>query len=153
MAILTKAALLGASDLVEREVELPSIGGEVRIRSLPAAYSNQAQSEAIEMVQGRRGEQTTHVNSAKLEALKVLHALIDPKFDSIEEVTAWAETVGPAWHKLVTSIDEISGIEAEDVEKANATFPAGGQGERGSDVANGTSPGAGRPDLPVRAGA
>jgi hypothetical protein len=62
MGILSKEALLGASDLVEREVELPSIGGSVRVRSLPAAYSNEATSQALEVSQGRRGEQTAKIN-------------------------------------------------------------------------------------------
>ena len=71
MGILSKEALLGASDLVEREVELPSIGGSVRVRSLPAASSNQAISEALEMVVGRRGDQTSRINTAKLEVIQV----------------------------------------------------------------------------------
>jgi hypothetical protein len=37
MAVLSKDALLKANDLEEREVDLPSIGGSVKIRALPAA--------------------------------------------------------------------------------------------------------------------
>jgi hypothetical protein len=153
MGILTKDALLGASDLVEREVELPSIGGSVRVRSLPAAYANQALSEALEVVTGRRGEQTAHVNTAKLEALQVLHGMLDPKLNSLQEAFAFAEKCGPAWRKVVETIDDISGIDKETVEKTQAMFPAGGSGEGGSELGNGAGAGADRPDLSLRAGA
>lgn len=153
MAILTKDALLGATDLVEREIELPTLGGSVRVRSLPAAYSNQAQSEALEVVTGRRGEQTAHVNTAKLEALQVLHGLIDPKFNSIEEVNTFAQQCGPAWHEIVKAIDEISGLDKEAIERANAMFQSGGPGPAGEVVGNGVGAGDSRPDLPVRTGA
>jgi hypothetical protein len=153
MALLTRDALMGASDLVEREIELPSIGGSVRIRSLPAAYSNQAQSEALEMVTGRSGEQTARVNTGKLEALQVLHGLIEPKFENVDEVLEWAQHVGPAWKTIVREIDAISGIDKEAIEKTNATFLAGGQGKTSPAVGNGVTGGSGGPDLPARTGA
>ena len=153
MSHLTRDALLGASDLVERDVELPSIGGSVRVRSLPAAYSNQAQSEALEVVTGRRGEQTAHVNTAKLEALQVLHGMIDPKLNSIEEAYTFAQRCGPAWRLVVDKIDEISGIDKATIEKTNATFRAGGAGEGGENVENGAGAGSGGSDLHVRTGA
>ena len=135
MAYLNKNALLEASDLVERDVELPSIGGSVRVRSLPAAYSNQASSEALEMVSGPRGEQTAHVNTAKLENLQVLHALVEPKLNSIAEAETFAKNCGPAYKEIIRVIDEISGVDKEALEKAEARFRAGGTSE-----ANGGSP-------------
>ena len=150
---ISKEALLGASDLVERDVELPSIGGSVRVRSLPAAYSNQAISESLEVTTGKRGEQTSKVNSAKLEALQVLHGLVDPKLDTVEEAQAMALRLGPAWRKIVEAINEISGINQEDVKKAETMFQPGGTAEGRPSVGNGTAAGDGRPDIPVRAGA
>lgn len=152
MARLTKEALLGASDLVEREVELPSIGGSVLVRSLPAAYSNQASSEALEVVTGRRGEQTARVNTQKLEALQVLHALVDPQLSSLEEAMAFQQKVGPAWRKIVDCIDEISGIDKQAIEDANTRFRPGGSGEAGEDVGVRNGSGDGGPDLSVRTG-
>jgi hypothetical protein len=150
---ISKDALLGASDLIEREVELPSIGGSVRVRSLPAAYANQALSESLEVVTGRRGEQTSKVNTAKLEALQVLHGLVDPKLDTVEEAEALAVKLGPAWRKIVETIVDISGINPDAVKKTEAMFQPGGPEEGRSDVANGAAAGAGRPDLHVRTGA
>ena len=150
---ISKDALLGASDLIEREVELPSLGGSVRVRSLPAAYSNQAMSEALEVVTGRRGEQTAKVNTAKLEALQVLHGLVDPKLDTIEEVEAFSQKNGRAWRKIVETIDEISGIDKASIEKTNATFQSGGEASGGAVVGDGARAGSGRPDLSLRASA
>ncbi len=147
---LSKNALLGASDLVERDVELPSLGDTVRVRSLPAAYSNQAQSEALEMVTVR-DEQTARVNVAKLEALQVLHGLVDPKLDSLEEAQQLAQQLGPSWKRIVAVIDEISGVDKEAIEKANTMFQPGGQGEESEPAAsNGTAAGGDGSDLPAR---
>ncbi|HMF60814.1 MAG TPA: hypothetical protein VK595_10610 [Vicinamibacterales bacterium] len=153
MALLSKEALLGASDLVEREVELPSIGGSVRVRSLPAAYSNQATSEALELVTGRRGEQTAKVNTAKLEILQVLHGLVDPKLSSMQEAEAFAQRCGPAFKEIVRVIDEISGVDKKALEDAEARFPAGGGEAAGEDVGAGDPARSSGPDLPVRVGA
>ena len=126
MALLTKDALLGASDLREREVELPSIGGSVRVRGLGAAYSNQATSEALKLITGARGEQTATVDTAKLEILQVLHGLVDPKLDSFEEAERFMQQCGPAARAIVNMIDELSGVDKEAIEKTNATFQTGG---------------------------
>jgi hypothetical protein len=132
VALLTKDALLAASDLREREVELPSIGGSVRVRGLGAAYSNQAASEALKLITGARGEQTATIDQAKLETLQVLHGLADPKLDSFEEAERFMQQCGPAARAIVAAIDELSGVDKEAIEKANATFHAGG-----SEQANG----------------
>jgi hypothetical protein len=150
--ILSKDALLGASDLVEREVDLnPWIDGSVTVRSLPAAYSNQAMSEALEMVTATNGTQTARVNTVKLEELQVLHGLVDPKLDTVEEVRSFSEQCGPSWRKVVTTIDEISGVNKAAIEKAHATFPAGGS-KTGLPASNGTPPDGGGPDIRDAAG-
>lgn len=152
MAILTKEALLGASDLREREIELPSLGGSVRVRSLSAKYSNQAISDAIEMV-NVRGEQIARFSQTKLEELQVLHGLVDPKLETVEEARVFSERVGPAWRQIVSAIDELSGIDKEAIQRANDTFPPGGQVKKGSSKSNGAAGGSGRPDLSARTGA
>jgi hypothetical protein len=153
MPYATRDALLGASDIIERDLELPTLGLSVRVRSLPAAYSNQATSEAVEMITGPRGEQTAHVNTAKLEALQVLHGLVEPKLNSIDDAYTFAQRTGAAWRAVVGMIDEISGIDKAAIEKANAIFQPGGSGESGEVVGNGNGTGDGEPDLSVPAGA
>lgn len=154
MSIASKEDLLRASDLVEREIELPSIRMSVRVRALAAAYSNQAMSEALEVATDQRGRQTASVNSRKLEELQVLHGLIEPKFDTIEEVQTFSQNVGRAWQKIVETIGEISGVDQATIERTNATFQPGGSGEGGAHVGNGSAggEGAGEPVVPVRSG-
>lgn len=153
MAYLSKDALLGASDLEEREVDLPSIGGKVKVRSLPAAYSNQATSEALEMKTTNRGEQIATVNSAKLEVLQVLHGLVEPKLRSLAEAERFAQQCGPAFKDVVRAIDELSGVDKEAIEEANARFQGGGTSQNGAHLGDGDSAGDGGPDLSPRAGA
>jgi len=143
MSRLSKDALLSASDLVEREVELDTIGGSVLVRSLPAAYSNQAMSEALEVATGARGQQTARVNTGKLEMLQVMHGMIDPKLNSLDEVLVFAQKCGAAWRKVVDTIDEISGVNKEAMEQTAATFQPGGPGTPGHDLGNGASRGEG----------
>lgn len=159
MDYASREALLGASDLTERDVELPSVGLTVRVRSLPAAYSNEAQSEGMEMTtveHNGRPLQTTKVNGHRVEALKVLHGLVEPKLSSITEVYTFAKRCGPAWHTVVEAIDDISGLEKDAVEKVEALFRSGGQSEAagsgaGADVE--LAAGNGGPAVSLRAGA
>jgi hypothetical protein len=140
----TKTAWLdGPSDLREAEVEdVPVPGQSVRVRGLPAAYSNQAQSEALELITGARGEQTAHINTEKLEVLQFTHGVVDPQFTE-SEARLVAQKFGPAFRKVIAKIDELSGLDKEAIERTNATFPAGGPDAPGHDVGNGSSPGSG----------
>lgn len=155
MAILSKEALLGATDLVTREVDLnPAIDGSVKVRSLPAAYSNAASSASLEMVTDpRTGMQTAKADTSKLEELQVLHGLIEPRLDTIEEVRALALRIGGSWQKIVREINEISGIGPEDVKRTEALFRAGGLSEEGVPGDAGVGPGNGRSHMDVPASA
>ena len=146
MAYLEKNALLEASDLIERDVDLPSIGGSVRVRSLPAAYSNQASSEALEMVSGPRGEQTARVNTAKLETLQVLNGLVEPKLNSIAEAETFAKNCGPAFKEVIRVIDEISGVDKAALEQAEARFQGSGASTENGGSARDSDSGAEAPE-------
>jgi hypothetical protein len=134
VALLTKDALLKASDLVEREVELPTIGGSVKVRSLPAAYSNEASSKALRLISGPRGEQQATIDTAELEVLQALHGLVDPKLNSVEEARTFAQNCGPAFKEVIKVIDEISGVDKEALENAQARFPASTNGAGRDDL-------------------
>lgn len=153
MGRLSKEELLGASDLVEREVQLPSIGGSVVVRSLPAAYSNEAASKALKMTEGSRGEQVATVDTAQLEILQALHGLVDPSLGSEAEARVFATRCGRAFKEVIRVIDEISGVDKEAIEATEARFPVGVEGANGTAVGDATPPGDGRPDVPVRVGA
>lgn len=143
MARSTKDSWLqGPSDLREDDVhDVPVPGESVRVRGLPAAYSNEAMSEALEMVTGRRGEQTAHVNTEKLEVLQFAHGVIEPQF-TVDEARQIAQKYGPAFRKVIAKIDELSGTDKEAVKQTDAVFPD-----------RGTAPENGRPAGPVAAGA
>jgi hypothetical protein len=152
VALLTRDGLLSASDLKEKEIELPTIDGSVRIRSLPAEYSNAAVSEAIRVTQTPRGDQITLMDNGKLELLQVLHGMIDPHLSNLAEVQTFAKNCGPAFKTVVREIVELSGLSEEAAEMTAATFPDGGGREAGAgeDVASNGSDG---PPVHARAGA
>lgn len=125
--------IAGPGDLREADVEdVPIVGKTVRVRGLPAAYSNQAASEALELITGKRGEQTATVNTARLEVLQFAHGCVDPTFTE-EEALVVSQKYGPAFKKCIAKIDELSGVDKEAIEEANARFPTGGAGEAAED--------------------
>lgn len=125
MTYMTKQALLSATDLKEEDVELPTIGGKVRVRGLPAAFSSQASSEAIEYTTDANGRQGARINAARMEELQVKNGLIDPQLGSIDEVRIFAKRCGPAFKDVVAAIDKLSGVDKEAIERAEVAFPAG----------------------------
>jgi hypothetical protein len=153
MGRLSKEELLSASDLVEREVQLPSIGGSVVVRSLPAAYSNEAASKALKMTEGARGEQVATVDTAQLEILQALHGLVEPSLNSEAEARIFATKCGRAFKEVIRVIDEISGVDKEAIETTEARFPVGVEGENGSAVGDAVASGSGGSNVHASPGA
>lgn len=143
MGYASMGELLGAKDLKERDVDLPSVGLKVKVRGLPAAYSNQASSEALKLITGPNGEQQATVDTGKLEVLQVLNGLVEPKMESIEQAEQFAQQCGPAFKEVVRVIDELSAVDKEEIEKANRTFLAGERGANGTSEAVAVQPAAG----------
>lgn len=136
-----KSWLEGPGDLKEADVEdVPVKGESVRVRGLPAAYSNQATSQALEMVTGRRGEQTAKVNTDRLEILQFAHGVIEPEF-TVEEAEQVAKRYGPAFKKVIAKIDDLSGVDKAAIEDAVARFPSESETTSGDDVGDGASAG------------
>jgi hypothetical protein len=127
--------LQGPGDVQEAEVkDVPVKGESVLVRGLPAAYSNRAQSEALELITGRRGEQSATVNTAKLEVIQFAAGCVEPKF-SEQEAEVIAQKYGPAFKKVIAEVDRLSGVNKEEVEATRARFPNGGGGADGEDRA------------------
>ena len=154
MARSSKSAWLdGPGDLKEADVEdVPVKGESVRVRGLPAAYSNQASSEALEFQAGPRGDQTATMNTGRMEILQFAHGVIDPTF-TVEEAQKVAERFGPAFKKVIAKIDELSGVDKEAIEEASSRFQASGADSNGSDVGDGTPAGSDGSNVRARAGA
>lgn len=142
------AWLSGKGDLEEADVEdVPVKGQSVRVRALPAAYSNQAQSESL-VVKNVGREQIQTVDVAHLEILQFAHGVIEPEF-TIDEAKQVAQTFGPAFRKVIDKIDELSAIDKEAIAEAEARFRVGeaGEGDDGAAEADEASAGSGGPTL------
>lgn len=154
MSRSTKSSWLeGKGDLREADVEdVPIKGQSVRVRGLPAAYSNQAQSEALEM-KTIGDTQIATINVERVEVLQFAHGVIEPEF-SVEEAEEIAKKFGPAFKKVVAKIDELSGVDKDSMDKAEARFPAGGSEPGGAREARDDAPtsGNGGSVVPARAG-
>lgn len=148
-----EAWLSGPSDIREAEVDdVPVPGESVLVRGLPAAYSSQATSEAMELTTGPRGEQRAKVNTVTLERLQFHHGVIEPEF-TLEEAGQIQERFGPAFKKVIDKIDELSGVDKEAITQAEARFPARGVGSgNGTGEPAPASGGDGGPAVPTRAG-
>lgn len=150
MARSTKKSWLeGRGDLREADVEdVPVKGESVRVRGLAAAFSNQAASEALEMVTTPKGDQIARVNTEKLEVLQFAHGCIEPSF-STDEAQRIAEKFGPAFKKVVAKIDELSGVDKDAIQEAGARFPSSGESAEGGELDDGVGSGSSRSPVPA----
>lgn len=122
----TKDAWLnGPSDLAEDVVEnVPVKGQNIKVRGLPAQFSNEAQSKALKMISGSRGEQSATVDTAVMSVIQFAHGCVEPTF-TVAEAEQIAKKFGPAFFKVVNKIDELSGVDKEAIESANEQFRPG----------------------------
>jgi hypothetical protein len=145
------AWLTGPGDLKEEVVEdVPVKGQSVLVRGLPAKYSAEVQSQLKMTQEGR--EQIAKIDIASMERLQFQYGCVDPQF-SAAEAAAIQERFGAAFRKVVSKIDELSGIDKDAIEKVEQRFPDGGAAPSGPDVGDGTPAGSAGPDVPVRTGA
>jgi hypothetical protein len=152
MARSTKASWLeGPGDLQEADVDdVPVAGESVRVRALPARYSAMVQGQLKLVQEGR--EQIAKIDVESMERLQFTYGVIDAPFTETE-ARAIQEKYGAAFRKVIAKIDELSGIDKDAIEKVEARFPTGGEGEGRPVVGNGVAAGDPGPDLPVRTGA
>jgi hypothetical protein len=153
MARSTKDAVLkGPGDLATAEVvtDVPNPGDTFLVRGLPAAYSNQASSEALKMTTVGL-DQIATVDTARLEVLQFAHGVVEPTF-TVDEAQQVSEKYGPMFRKVITKIDELSGVNKEAITEATAKFPRSGASENGADLGDGTPAGGDGPDVHLRAG-
>jgi hypothetical protein len=94
----------------------------------------------MEMTTGARGEQVAHFSTGRLAVLQFKHGVIEPEF-TLEEVEAIAEKYGPAFNKVVARIDELSGVDKEAIEAAEARFHRKSARQNGSEVGTPTPAG------------
>src|SRR5690349_5512368 len=134
------AWLEGPSDLKEDDVvvDFPEEGDTVKVRGLPAAYSNQATSDAMEQRTWPNGQQTATIDTNKMEIIKFAHGCVDPSFDTHEAEIVF-KRLGPAVKKVVAKIDELSGVDENAVADTHARFPSSGDEPSGQSGSNGSA--------------
>lgn len=141
MARVSKGAW-AKSTLKTKEVHVEELGGEVLVRELSADYTAEV-SNNVEVVNVGR-EQILRIDKAKMELLQFAHGVINddksPMFTEAE-VADLQKKHGRAFQTVIGVIDEISGIDKEAIEKAEATFPSSSGDTQGEGVAVGDSPG------------
>lgn len=143
--------LSGDGDLAEAVVEdVPVKGESVKIRALSATVSNGANSSAVTTTEVR-GKQEMRVDGVKLDIIKFCHGVIEPQFN-MEQATVISGKYGPAFNRVVTEINKLSGIDEDSIKETEARFPDLGTG---TPAGNGTesAAGSGGSDQPARAGA
>ena len=142
--------LTGPGDLKEADVEdVPVPGESVRVRALSARWTAEVQGQLKLTQEGR--EQVAKIDVPSMELLQFQHGVIDPQFNA-DEARQIQARFGPAFRKVIAKIDELSGIDKEEIEKVEQRFPAGGASEE-VPVVDGASNGSAGPDLHVRVGA
>ena len=144
------AWLTGPGDLREADVEdVPVAGQSVRVRALSARWSAAVQGQMKLVQEGT--EQVARLDVPTMERLQFVHGVIDPQFSEAEAAHV-QETFGPAFRKVIAKIDELSGINKDEIENVETRFPAGvapAEGDHGDD---GSAAGDGGSDVHVRAG-
>lgn len=152
MSRSTKQSWLeGPGDLKEDEVkDVPVKGQSVKIRALSATAASAASSEAVSSYE-ERGIQKMKIDQVKLSQLRFQAGVVDPEF-SLDEVKVVFAKYGPAVQRVLTAINELSGIDEETVVETEARFQGSGTSAA---EANGTgaAEGNGGPTVPARAGA
>ncbi|HWV23261.1 MAG TPA: hypothetical protein VNZ58_03650 [Thermomicrobiales bacterium] len=122
MALLTRDAILGASDIQTEDVHVPEWGGTVRVKGLTAA-----QRDAFEMesVQGR-GKQAS-VNFANIRARLAAKCIVGedgkPIFTEFD-IKALGEKSSSALNRVFDVCSRLSGIGESDVEELSKNSEA-----------------------------
>ena len=145
------AWLTGPGDLREADVEdVPVAGQSVRVRALSARWSAAVQGQMKLVQEGT--EQVARLDVPTMERLQFVHGVIEPQFSEAEAAQV-QETFGPAFRKVIAKIDELSGINKDEIENVETRFPAGVPSEEGDRGLDGSAAGNGGSDVHVRAGA
>lgn len=146
MGIATKSALLGASDLREEELVLPSLKLTVKVRGQSAAASSKAQGDALEVTTLPSGDQVARVNTSTMLEIQLEDALVEPKLTR-DEIKKFMAKNGPAVKLIEEKIDELSGVDKEALAEARAKFPGGGETEERGDSSDGSPARSSRPTV------
>lgn len=136
MALLTKAQILAAQDIVIETVLVPEWGGEVLVRSLDGAARDQYESDFLLMDRMVAGKTPTYeldlLNArARLVALSVVDENGDRMFDDVD-VLDLGKKSAQALDRVYEVAQRLSGLSKKDVEELQKNSRRGRRGDSSS---------------------
>jgi len=115
MAILTREAILNASDLLTEVVEVPEWGGSVIVRGLSGAERDHFESSVVEM-DGKKVKVKSENMRAKLVALCVVDET-GARIFSDQDVAALGQKSAAALDRVFQAAQRLSGLTEVDVQE------------------------------------
>ena len=113
--LLSRDAILGASDIKTEDVSVPEWGGMVRVRGLDAKQRDEFESGLIETV-GKTQRITMRNARARLAALSIVGEDNEPLF-SPADVFLLGEKSGAALDRVFAAASRLSGIGDSDMDE------------------------------------
>lgn len=113
--LLSRDAILGASDIKTEDVSVPEWGGTVRVRGLDAKQRDEFESGLIETV-GKTQRITMRNARARLAALSIVGEDNEPLF-SPADVFLLGEKSGAALDRVFAVASRLSGIGDSDMDE------------------------------------
>lgn len=115
VTLLSRDAILGASDITTEDVKVPEWGGVVRVKGLTAAQRDVFESQMVSM----RGKDVS-INMAGIRAKIASMAIVGEdgtRLFTEADVTALGEKSGAALDRVFEVVTRLSGISDGDVEE------------------------------------
>lgn len=115
MSLLTRDAILKATDLPHEDVDVPEWGGTVRVRTLTGAERDQFEASIVELRGKKRKINTANIR-AKLVALSVVDEQGNRLF-SDADVALLGKKSAAALDRVFAVAQRLSGVTEDDVEE------------------------------------
>jgi hypothetical protein len=131
MGLLTRDAILSASDLTFEDVDVPEWGGTVRVRMLTGAERDLFESGTV-VRRGKRVEMNLVNVRARLVALTAIDEGGQLLFTQAD-VEALAKKSAAGLNRVFEAARKLNGLTEEDTAEAAAVFPPGQNGDSISD--------------------
>ncbi len=113
--LLTRDAILGASDIKTEDVSVPEWGGTVRVKGLTAAQRDQVEAKAV----SARGS-SMQLNLVGMRAHMAALAIVGEDGKALftqADITALGEKSGAALDRVFEVVTRLSGMSDNDVEE------------------------------------
>jgi nitrogen-specific signal transduction histidine kinase len=120
--ILTIDAILAATDLEVKVVEVSEWGGSVKVKGMTKREQQQLRKQATDPLTGQ-------IDPDRMEILMLAHCLAEPLV-TIEQAEQLAQKSATAFDKVLTAVMDVTGL-SESAQKAMVrTFHAGDEGPK-----------------------